>query len=300
MTRLRPLLLLPLLAIAACDTQKKPLTGYDSPPPGILLGATGAALQLWAIFDLPPELQVFEPRLNGQGTVMLTSTFEGVYNYDYDTFPLMGWTGGSMEGLGWFPAGTYVVELVDENTGQSWGQSQPLPVPPSDPSDLSAQLPTVMFAHFDDQVGSWYVDPTTQDSDPATDEITVTNLLHEDVVVQRCLMTAAGPSSCTSVGTVSAGADLLTVETLATSSSADYQALFVQLASDASQSYERDLVQQKSGTFGASCQIERILVHGTRTLPPGQSSSPEFAMSSCYGYAKGPLTANPATSVNGA
>ena len=76
----------------------------------------------------------------------------------------------------------------------------------------------MIFAHFDDQVGSWYVDPTTQDSDPATDEITVTNLIHEDVVVQRCQMTAAGPTSCTSVGTVSPGADLRTVETLATSS----------------------------------------------------------------------------------
>ncbi len=284
---LRPLLLLPLLAIAACETQKKPLTGYDSPPPGILLGATGAALLLWPIFDLPPELQVFETRLNGQGTVILNSTSEGSYNYDYDTFPLQGWTGGSMTGLGWFPAGTYVVELVDDNTGQSWGQSQPLPVPPSDPS---GQLPTVIFAHFDDQVGSWYVDPTTQDADPATDEITVTNLTHEDVVVQRCLMTAAGPSSCTSVGTVAAGADLVTVETLATSSSADHQALFVQLASDASQSYERDLVQQASGTFGTSCQVERILVHGERPLPPGQSSTgySGFAMSSCYGYASGP------------
>ena len=285
---LRPLLLLPLLAIAACETQKKPLNGYDSPPPGILLGATGAALLLWPIFDLPPELQVFEPRLNGQGTVAPTSTAEGFYNYDYDTFPLQGWTGGFTQGLGWFPAGTYVVELVDEDTGQSWGKSAPLPIPLSDPS---GQLPTVIFTHFDDQVGSWYVDPTTQDSDPATDEITVTNLIHEDVVVQRCLMTAAGPTSCTSVGTVSPGADLLTVETLATSSSADYQALFVQLASDTSQSYERDLVQQESGTFGASCQIERILVHGERPLPPGYSSTgyTGFAMSSCYGYAaRGP------------
>ena len=161
-----------------------------------------------------------------------------------------------MQGLGRFPAGTYVVELVDEDTGQSWGKSAPLPIPLSDPS---GQLPTVIFAHFDDQVGSWYVDPTTQDSDPATDEITVTNLIHEDVVVQRCLMTAAGPTSCTSVGTVSPGADLLTVETLTTSSPtsatptsscSDCYALFVQLASDASQSYERDLVQG-SGTFGA-------------------------------------------------
>ena len=291
---LRPLLLLPLLAIAACETQKKPLTGYDSPPPGILLGETGAALQLWPILDLPPGDKNIEPQLNGQGTVTLNSTSEGFFNYDYVSFPLKGWTGGSMEGLGWFPAGTYVVGLVDEDTGQSWGQSAPLPIPVSDPS---GQLPAVIFAHFDDQVGSWYVDPTTQDSDPATDEITVTNLLHEDVVVQRCLMTAAGPTSCTSVGTVSPGADLLTVETLAASSSADYQALFVELASDTSQSYERDLVQQESGTFGASCQIERIMVHGERPLPPGYGFNgyTGFAMSSCYGYASGPYIPNQAT-----
>ncbi len=289
---LRPLLLLPLLAIAACETQKKPLTGYDSPPPGILLGDTGAALLLWPIFDLPPGDQNFEPLLNGEGTVIPTSTAEGFNNYDYDMFPLKGWTGGFMTGLGWFPAGTYVVDLVDENTGQSWGQSAPLPVPLSDPS---GQLPTVMFTHFDDQVGSWYMDPTTQDSDPATDEITVTNLLQEDVVVQRCQMTAAGPTSCTSVGTVSPGADLSTVETLATSSSADYQALFVQLASDASQSYERDLVQGTSTSFPPACEIERILVHGERPLPPGYSATgySGFAMSSCYGYGKGPLTSSP-------
>ena len=159
----------------------------------------------------------------------------------------------------------------------------------------------MIFAHFGDQVGSWTIDPATQDSDPATDEITVTNLLHEDVVVQRCLMTAAGPTSCTSVGTVSPGADLRTVETLTTSpatslptssptsSCANCYALFVQLASDASQSYERDLVQG-TGTFGAggSCQIERILVHGTRQLATGQiTGSTAFAMSSCYGYASG-------------
>jgi hypothetical protein len=289
---LRPLLLLPLLAIAACETQKKPLNGYDSPPPGILLNndGIGGALLLWALFDLPPEQQNFEPLLNGQGAVILSSTVEGFYNYDYELFPLKGWTGGFLTGLGWFPAGTYVVELVDETTGQSWGQSAPLSVPPSDPS---GQLPTVILTHFDDQVGSWNIDPATQDADPATDEITVTNLIQEDVVVQRCLMTAAGPTSCTSVGTVSPGADLSTVETLATSSSADYQALFVQLASDASQSYERDLVQG-SGAFGASCQIERILVNGERPLPPGSTLTgySAFALSSCYGTAPGPPPAH--------
>ncbi len=289
MTRLRPLLLLPLLAIAACQTQRKPLSGYDSPPPGILLNQSeGPSLAIWPIFDLPPGEQIFRPRLNDQGTVILTSD-EGFY--DYSDIYLNGWTGGWSQSLQGVPAGTYVVELLDD-TGASWGKSAPLPVPAAVPFNLatppSGQLPAVIFAHFGDQVGSWTIDPAMQDSDPATDEITVTNLLHEDVVVQRCLMTAAGPTSCTSVGTVSPGADLLTVETLAASSTADYHALFVQLASDASQSYERDLVQG-TGTFGAggTCQIERIMVHGTHPImsyPPGSSA---FAMSSCYGYASG-------------
>ncbi len=291
MTRLRPLLLLPLLAIAACQTQRKPLTGYDTPPPGILLSNTGAGstLVFWPIFDLPPEQQIFQPRLNSQGTVIVTSD-EGFY--DYSEIYLSGWTGGWDQWLRGVPGGTYVVELLDDS-GQSWGKSAPLPVPPSnDLMNPSPQAPAVIFAHYGDQVGSWTIDPSTQDADPATDEFTVTNLLQEDVVVQRCLMTAAGPTSCASVGTVSPGADLLTVETMATSSSADYQALFVQLASDASQSYERDLVQQaqEGGAFGTtSCQVERILVHGTRSVSLGYATgSTAFAMSSCYGYASGP------------
>ena len=77
MTRLRPLLLLPLLAIAACQTQRKPLTGYDSPPPGILLNQNqGPSLVIWTIFDLPPQEQIFQPRLNDQGTVIVTSDEE--------------------------------------------------------------------------------------------------------------------------------------------------------------------------------------------------------------------------------
>jgi len=284
MTRLRPFLLLPLLAIAACQTLRKPITGYDSPPAGILLSDTmGSGLIMWALFDLPPEpQQLFQPRLNGQGAVIVTSQ-EGYY--DYETFPLQGWTGGASMRVGWMPGGTYVVGLVDP-TGQSWGQSPPLTLPPDNFADTSAQEPAVIFAHFADQVGSWIVDPSTQDSDPATDEITVTNLLHEDVVVQRCQVTAAGPTSCASVGTVSAGADLPTVETLAPNGTTDYQALFVQLASDPSQSYERDLVQAASG-WGGLCQIERIFVHGTRSLPPVPSIVPPFALSTCLGYSKG-------------
>ena len=70
----------------------------------------------------------------------------------------------------------------------------------------------------------------------------------------------------------------------------DHQALFIQLASDASQSYQRDLVQGTgaSSTFGGSCQIERILVHGTRQIgSDSPTGSTAFAMSSCYGYGTG-------------
>lgn len=284
MTRLRPLLLLPLLAIAACETVRKPLATYDSPPAGILLSqTTGSAMVIWTMFDLPPVLQWFHARLNGQAVVMETST-EGFY--DYDEFPMQNWTGGEPLGIGYIPGGSYVVEL-DDPTGQSWGQSPPLPLPPDNYAD-SSQLPAAIFAHFGDQVGSWIIDPSTQDSDPTTDEITITSLVDEDVVVYRCQMTAAGPTSCTTVGTISAGADLHTVETLAPNSTGGYQALFVQLASDPSQSYERDLVM---AAFvwggGGDCQMERIFVHGTRSLPPGQSSVPEFALSTCLGYSKG-------------
>jgi hypothetical protein len=126
MTRLRLLLLLPLLAIAACQTERRPLTGYYTPPPGILLNQNeGLSLLIWPIFDLPPEEQIFQPRLNDQGTVIVTSD-EGFY--DYSTFDLSGWTGGWSNSLNGVPAGTYVVELVDD-TGQSWGKSAPLPVP---------------------------------------------------------------------------------------------------------------------------------------------------------------------------
>jgi hypothetical protein len=197
---------------------------------------------------------------------------------------MQNWTGGEPLGIGYIPGGSYVVEL-DDPTGQSWGQSPPQPLPPDNYAD-SSQLPAAIFAHFGDQVGSWIIDPSTQDSDPTTDEITITSLVDEDVVVYRCQMTAAGPTSCTTVGTISAGADLHTVETLAASTSGGYQALLVELVSDPSQSFERDLVQSTT-TIGGVCQIERIFVHGTRPLSPAQSNVPEFAVSTCVGYSNG-------------
>lgn len=286
MTRTRPSLLLPLLAVvalavAACATERKPLTGYDTPPPGIVLDSVlGNPLMIWPIFDLPQESQAFRPRLNGQDAVIVTSD-EGFY--DYAHVNLSGWTGGWNQWLNGIPPGTYVVELVD-GAGQIWGRSAPLPLRAD--VAFAGQTPAVVLAHFDGQVGSWTIDPALQDSDPWTDEITVTNLVAEDVVVERCLIAGSSRTSCTTVGTVSPGADLLTVETTVSPSMADHQALFIHLASDASQSYQRDLVQVSDTNFGSSCQIERILVHGSRSIPP-RGGLTGFAMSSCFGYRSG-------------
>lgn len=207
--------------------------------------------------------------------------------YDYSTLYLFGWTGGVAAMLGGIPSGSHTVELVD-SAGHSWGRSAPLLIASGDgistSSSTAPQLPGVMFTHFAGQAGSWNIDPTTQDSDAATDEITVTNLLDEDVVVERCLFAAGDRSACTLVGTVAPAADLLTVETIAGSSTGDHQTLFIHLASDASQSYQRDLVQGRSGVVN-NCQIERILVHGRRPIPPDNPPSfTSFAMSSCAGY----------------
>jgi hypothetical protein len=287
MTRARAFLLLPLLAIAACQTQRKPLTGYDMPPPGILLGMNGegSTVLVWPIFDVPiGSQQIFRPRLNGQDAVVVTSD-EGFY--DYAKLYLSGWTAAWSQWINGIPAGTYVVELVD-SSGQSWGASPPLPVSGANGVlNGSTQLPAVVLANFDGHVGSWSVDPTMQDADPATDEIIVTNLLAENVAVERCLIVADRPTSCTHVGTVGPGADFSTVETLAGLVTADHQALFIQLASDASQSYQRNL-NKPTNDRASSCQMERIIVHGSHPLtqsPTTGLTSP--AMSSCYGYGNG-------------
>lgn len=286
------------LTVAACHTVRKPIRGFDEPPAGsIVLDADpGGTLMMWTMFDLPqmPQ-QVFRPRLNGQDVVYVTSN-EGFY--DYAEVPLQGWTGGWS---GWFTPitpGTYSLELVD-SAGQSWGKSAPIAVPADDtdvtigiPTYVKAQVPAVVFAHFGDTVASWNIQPALQDINTQTDEITVTNLVDEDAIVERCLISSGQSSSCTPVGTVAAGGELLTVETLAVvpSKDADHQALVIHLASDASQTYQRDLVAgTPSANFGAGCQVERIFVHGPRPAsyysPTGSTS---IAMSSCYGYSSGP------------
>jgi hypothetical protein len=286
MIRARPYQLLPLLAIAACATERKPLTGYDKQPPGILLDGTSRVV-LWPIFDLPLEPPTtFRERLNDQDAVISTSA-EGFY--DYADLQLESWTGGYPVWVTGAPPGTYTFELVD-SAGQSWGKSAPLTIPPgANLSDFSAQYPAAIFTHYDGQVGSWTIDPTTQDGDDATLEITVTNLVAEDVVVERCLIAAGSRTSCTPIGTVAPGADFLTVEMVAASSTVDHPALFIHLASDDRQSYQRDLVRGISADFGGACQIERIIVHGRRSTgaPLTPAGSAAIAMSSCYGYRTG-------------
>ena len=179
------------------------------------------------------------------------------------------------------------MELVD-GAGTSWGRSAPNIPAGGGPYNPTGQSPAVVFINFDGQTGSWTIDPATQDADTATDEITVTNLLGEDVVVERCTIADDERTSCTAVGTVAPKADLRTVETTVAPSKADHPGLFIHLASDASQSYQRDLVQ--GGTnFEPTCQIQRILVHGMRPTPGySPTGTTGLAMSSCYGYSSGP------------
>ncbi len=156
MTRAHPSLLVPLLAIAAlaiaaCQTERKPLTGFDSQPPGTLAldGEEQSAVMLWPIFDLPLEPhQIFRPRFNGQAAVVVTSN-EGYY--DYAKIYLQGWTGGWAQWIRWVPSGTYTVELVD-SAGQSYGQSAPLAISAGGIGpNQTLQYPAAVFTHYDGQ-----------------------------------------------------------------------------------------------------------------------------------------------------
>ena len=197
--------------------------------------------------------------------------------------------------MGAIEPGPHVVELVD-SAGQSRGRSAPLAIPAGgDLSNPTGQFPAVVFANFEGKVAAWNIDPATQDADTATDEITVTNLVDADVVVERCQISSGRSTSCTSVGTVATGADLLTVEKMAdVPPKDDHQALVIHLASDANQSYQRDLLQASGEfnefyRFGSTCQVERIVVHGTRQVPyNGSTNATLFAVSSCYGTQSGP------------
>jgi hypothetical protein len=284
---LRLVLGISILSVGACATQKKPLTGFDKVPPGaIVLGADpGGSVVMWPMFDLPQMLQIFRPRIDGKDIVYLTSE-EGFY--DYYTWTLQGWTGGWASWIQGVEPGAHTVELVDSG-GQSWGKSAPLAIAAGGtPSNPSGQEAAVLFAHFDGNVASWTVDPSSQDADTTTDEITMTNLAGEAAVVERCLISSSNPSSCTLVGSVAPGADLLTVEKVAdVAATDDHQALVIHLASE---SYRRDLRAGTGGfNFGSTCQVERIIVHSPRQTGYSPTAGPSIAMSSCYGYQNGPM-----------
>jgi hypothetical protein len=208
--------------------------------------------------------------------------------YDYLQFLLPQWTPGYtlQESL---PPGTYTVELVDD-AGQSWGKSDPLTVVESN-GDPYAETAAVVFVHVDAQAGTWNIDPTTQDSDPMTAEITVTNLTAGDVAVDRCLSASGGGRTCTPVATVAPGADLRTVETMVTTTldrttAGTGSALVMHPAGSATPSYERPLVGQSG--YISSCEVDRVIVHGARPLMTdgnGQSiANDPFATSSCTYY----------------
>jgi hypothetical protein len=244
-------------------------------------------MSLWLLFDVPLDQQRnFRARFNGQDAVVSTSEDDGFY--DYATLYAQGWTGAWPNEVRGVPPGSYVVEIVD-GSGRSWGQSPPLTVfELASVYSPGVQIPVVVFLNLDGKVASWTVDPLLKDADPATDEITVTNMVDEDVVVERCLVpsgTAAHPTTCTPVGTVAPGAELHTVETVAGSSTDEHQALRIRLASDGSEVYLREL-DEGSRTFDFSsslCQVERIIVHKS-SQDPGAPT----ALSTCYGYSSGP------------
>src|SRR6185436_13039426 len=81
------------LAVAACETQRKPLRGFDKQPPGSILleDDPGGTVMMWPMFDAPQAEQMFRPRLDGQDIAYLFSE-EGFY--DIYQFPLRGWTAG--------------------------------------------------------------------------------------------------------------------------------------------------------------------------------------------------------------
>jgi hypothetical protein len=239
---------------------------------------------IWPIFDLPAEPQTFRPRLDGQDAACQTSD-EGFY--EYVNWTMQGWTGGWNRSHGLDPAEHYVVELVD-SAGNSWGKSAPLAIPAGGgPYSPSGQIPGVVFANFDGQTGSWNIDPATQDADTATDEITVTNLLGADVVVERCTIAdgerpPARPSAPSRRTPTCARSRPRWPRRRPTTRPPSFH-----LASDASQSYQRDLVQGADNFgFGLPDRADPRPRHATdpRYSPTGTTG---FAMSTATGTGMG-------------
>lgn len=265
MNRVPALLPLLALAVAACSTKSVPLFGFDTQPDGSLLLQGSAGFHLEAVMELDTP-RTFRFRFNGMPGVIYPVGQPGPL--DYLKTDVQEWVGGTV-GDAPVPPGTYVVEMVD-TSGTSWGQTPPIAV--SEPLDAgSAVAVTIIFVHLDGRATTWVLDPSTQDSDPATIETTVSNLSPDDVPVKQCQLTGdGGAPTCTSLGTVAPGADLQTVETIATDTSptgapvlgiGPYQLPF------------------RSPTL---CPLERIVVTGTRPLRNGNSTP--FDFSSCDGF----------------
>jgi hypothetical protein len=107
-------------------------------------------------------------------------------------------------------------------------------------------------------------------------EATISNLSGVDLPVARCQIDsrqvgAGSPQDCTPLATVAQVADFQTVETL----TADTMATTVPILSVGS--LQVSLVTPEFG----GCQIDRIVVTGTRTLRDG--SQTRYSFSSCEG-----------------
>jgi hypothetical protein len=273
MNRTPALLPLLALAIAACSTDNQPLIGFAKQPDNTLFLQGTAGFQIEAVMQVDAP-QTFRLRFNGQYGVWAVATADdGTPGpWVYAEVDVQEWVASTVA-RPMVPPGTYVVELVDAS-GTSWGETPPITV--QHPAFGPAQPATIIFVHLDGLAATWVLDPTTADSDPATMDTTVTNLSHEDVTVQRCPpgVAAVGPT-CTSLGTVAAGADLHTLETVTLDTTATQMTRTSPDATLFVGSYERAL---ETAPF-SDCQIERIVVTGTRTLREGTTTN--FAMSAC-------------------
>jgi len=271
MNRTPALLPLLALAVAACSTDNQPLIGFAKQPDNTLWLQGNAGFQIEAVMQVDAP-QTFHLRFNGQYGVYAVTGDAISGPWVYAEVDVQEWVAGTVA-RPMVPPGTYTVELVDAS-GTSWGVTPPLTV--QNPAFGPTQPVTIIFVHLDGLATTWVLDPSTADSDPTTMDTTVTNLSHEDVAVQLCPpgVAAVGPT-CTSLGTVAAGADLHTLETVIVDTTATQMTRTSPDATLFVGSYERAL---ETSSF-SDCQIERIVVTGSRTLRSHISTN--FAMSAC-------------------
>jgi hypothetical protein len=267
MKRNRVLALLPLFSLVAvaCSTKNVPLVGFDKQPDGTLLLQGSAILNVQAVISVDTP-EVFRLRFNGKYGVTAWAAGPGgsAGPFEYLEIPVDEWMSGILA-YTQVPPDTYVVELVDA-AGNVWGVTPPLDVQ----SASIGQPVTAIFVHLDGRDTTWVIDPATQDADPTTLETTVSNLSAADVVVQHCQSAGTRPGTetgCSALGTIAPGSDFDTVETLTMAlSTTMLPALVIG-------PFQRTL------SSVIQCQIDRIVVTGTRTLRNGATTS--FAVSTC-------------------